>query len=115
MSLRQTKFFFKKRGFELMKAWQKQGVGLENLKLVEVEKPTPGPKQIIIKVKAVSLNFRDKSIMDGDYLPDLMSKPFTPVSDAVGVVVGIGSEVLLNGNEQRLKRTLLYLTKPPVS
>ncbi|WP_256239184.1 hypothetical protein [Bacillus sp. EB600] len=55
-----------------MKAWQKQGVGLENLKLVEVEKPTPGPKQILIKVKAVSLNFRDKSIIDGDYLPDLI-------------------------------------------
>src|SRR5690606_16219780 len=49
--------------------------------------------QILIKVKAVSLNFRDKSIMDGDYLPDLMSKPFTPVSDAVGVVESAGSEV----------------------
>lgn len=76
-----------------MKVWKKQGVGLENLKLVEVEKPVPGPKQILIEVKAVSLNFRDKSIMDGDYLPDLMNKPFTPVSDAVGVVVSAGSEV----------------------
>lgn len=77
----------------MMKAWQKQGVGLENLKLVDLEIPTPGPKQILVKVKAVSLNFRDKSIMDGDYLPDLMSKPFVPVSDAAGVVVSVGSEV----------------------
>ena len=76
-----------------MKAWKKQGVGLENLKLVEVDIPQPGPKQLLVHVKAVSLNFRDKSIMDGDYLPDLMSKPFTPVSDAAGVVVGVGSEV----------------------
>lgn len=76
-----------------MKAWQKQGIGLEHLQQVEVEKPTPGPKQIVIKVKAASLNFRDKSIIDGDYLPDLMSKPFTPVSDAVGIVESIGSEV----------------------
>lgn len=76
-----------------MKAWQKQGVGLENLKLVDVEVPKPGPKQILIRVKAVSLNFRDKSIMDGDYLPELMSKPFIPVSDAAGVVVSVGSEV----------------------
>lgn len=76
-----------------MKAWQKQGVGLENLKQVEVETPKPGPNQILIQVKAVSLNFRDKSIMDGDYLPDLMSKPFIPVSDAVGIVVSVGSEV----------------------
>ncbi len=76
-----------------MKAWQKQGVGLENLKLVDVEVPQPGPKQLLVRVKAVSLNFRDKSIMDGDYLPELMSKPFIPVSDAAGVVVGVGSEV----------------------
>lgn len=76
-----------------MKAWQKQGVGLDNLKLVELEVPKPGPKQILIRVKAVSLNFRDKSIMDGDYLPELMSKPFVPVSDAAGVVISIGSEV----------------------
>lgn len=76
-----------------MKAWQKQGVGLENLKLVDVEVPQPGPKQLLVSVKAVSLNFRDKSIMDGDYLPDLMSKPFIPVSDAAGVVVSVGSEV----------------------
>lgn len=46
-----------------------------------------------VRVKAVSLNFRDKSIMDGDYLPELMSKPFISVSDAAGVVVGVGSEV----------------------
>lgn len=76
-----------------MKAWKKKGIGLDNLNLVEVEKPVPGPKQILIKVKAVSLNFRDKSIIDGDYLPDLMSKPFTPASDAVGIIESIGSEV----------------------
>lgn len=76
-----------------MKAWRKEGIGLENLKKVEVEKPKPGAKQILIKVKSVSLNFRDKSIIDGDYLPELMDRPFIPVSDAVGEVVSIGSEV----------------------
>lgn len=76
-----------------MKAWKKKGIGLDNLNLIEVEKPVPGPKQILIKVKAVSLNFRDKSIIYGDYLPDLMTKPFTPASDAVGIIESIGSEV----------------------
>lgn len=76
-----------------MKAWQKQGIGLENLKLVEMDVPKPGPKQILMKVKAVSLNFRDKSIMDGVYLPELMDEPFVPVSDAVGEVVSAGSDV----------------------
>lgn len=76
-----------------MKAWQKQGIGLENLRMVEIPTPQPGPKQLLVKVNAVSLNFRDKSILDGDYLPDLMSKPFVPVSDAAGEVVEVGSNV----------------------
>ncbi|PTI68314.1 zinc-dependent alcohol dehydrogenase family protein [Staphylococcus succinus] len=76
-----------------MKAWRKEGIGLENLKLVETETPEPGPRQILVKVKSVSLNFRDKSIIDGDYLPDLMNKPFIPVSDAVGEIVKVGNEV----------------------
>lgn len=82
-----------RKGFEQMKAWQKQGFGLENLKWVEVETPTPGPRQLLMRVKAVSLNFRDKSIMDGMYLPELMSKPFIPVSDAAGEVVSVGADV----------------------
>ncbi|WP_232510136.1 zinc-dependent alcohol dehydrogenase family protein [Paenibacillus crassostreae] len=77
-----------------MKAWQKQGLGLENIKLVEIETPKPGAKQILMKVKAVSLNFRDKAIVDGVYIPDLMNnKTFVPVSDASGEVISVGSEV----------------------
>lgn len=76
-----------------MKAWRKEGIGLENLKLVETETPEPNTNQILIKVKSVSLNFRDKSIIDGDYLPELMNKPFIPVSDAVGEVVSVGADV----------------------
>ncbi|MBW7460274.1 alcohol dehydrogenase catalytic domain-containing protein, partial [Paenibacillus sepulcri] len=76
-----------------MKAWQKQGIGLENLKLVDIGTPKPGPKQLLVRVKAVSLNFRDKAIIDGIYLPDMMSKKFVPVSDAAGVIEEIGSEV----------------------
>ncbi|WP_454189837.1 zinc-dependent alcohol dehydrogenase family protein [Paenibacillus sp. Marseille-Q7038] len=77
-----------------MKAWQKQGLGLENIKLVELDRPKPGPNQILMKVKAVSLNFRDKAIVDGVYLPELMNdKTFVPVSDASGEVVSIGSDV----------------------
>lgn len=76
-----------------MKAWQRQGVGLENLKLIDLPTPEPGPKQLLVRVKAVSLNFRDKAIVDGVYLPELMTKPFVPVSDASGEVVKVGSEV----------------------
>ncbi|AJY75534.1 zinc-dependent alcohol dehydrogenase family protein [Paenibacillus beijingensis] len=77
-----------------MKAWQKHHFGLENLKLVDIPIPKPGPKQLLIRVKSVSLNYRDKAIVDGVYWPDLMNKPFVPVSDAAGVVVEAGPEVV---------------------
>jgi NADPH:quinone reductase-like Zn-dependent oxidoreductase len=76
-----------------MKAWQKQGTGLENLKKVELPIPTPKANEVLIKVKAVSLNYRDKAIIDGIYLPTLMNKKFTPVSDACGEIVDLGENV----------------------
>ena len=79
-----------------MQAWQKQGLGLENLKKVELPIPTPKDNEILIKVKAVSLNYRDKAIFDGIYLPELMSKHnFVPASDAAGDVVAVGNDVTL--------------------
>lgn len=76
-----------------MKAWQLHAFGLENLSLDTVEIPTPKPNEILIKVGAVSLNFRDKAIVDGIYEPEMVPKPLIPVSDAAGTVVGIGSDV----------------------
>lgn len=76
-----------------MKAWQRQGAGLENIKRVELAVPAAGADQILIKVKAVSLNYRDKAIVDGIYLPHLMDRPFVPVSDAAGEVVAVGENV----------------------
>ena len=76
-----------------MKAWLLNDFGLENLQLGEVETPTPGPGELLIKVGAVSLNFRDKAIVDGFYEPDLVPKPLIPVSDAAGTIVAVGEGV----------------------
>lgn len=90
-----------------MKAWQIQGNGLENIKQIEVAIPEPGPRQLLVKVKAVSLNYRDKAIVDGEYMPELMTEPFIPVSDASGEVVGIGSEVKKFKVGDRVTSTML--------
>jgi NADPH:quinone reductase-like Zn-dependent oxidoreductase len=76
-----------------MKAWLLNGFGLKNLQLGEVPTPTPKKGEVLIKVSAVSLNFRDKAIVDGIYEPELVPKPLIPVSDAVGVVVAVGPGV----------------------
>jgi len=77
-----------------MKAYELQhDFGLENLKLVDRPEPrNPGPGDVLIKVKAVSLNYRDLMTVDGTYNTK-QPLPLTPCSDAVGEVVEIGSEV----------------------
>lgn len=76
-----------------MKAWLLKDFGLENLELGEVPTPTPSSGELLIKVRAVSLNFRDKAIVDGIYEPHLVPKNLIPVSDAAGTVVAVGEGV----------------------
>ncbi|CAN7515924.1 zinc-dependent alcohol dehydrogenase family protein [Rhizobacter sp. LjRoot28] len=76
-----------------MKAWLLKDFGLDNLELGETPTPKPGPGELLVKVGAVSLNFRDKAIVDGIYEPHLVPKPLIPVSDAAGSVVEVGDGV----------------------
>ena len=52
----------------------------------------PGEKEVVISVKACSLNFPDTLIIQGkyQYKPEL---PFTPGSDIAGIVKSVGSKV----------------------
>ncbi len=46
-----------------------------------------------MRVRAASLNFRDKPALDGLYLGDRAPQPFTPCSDMAGEIVAVGSNV----------------------
>ncbi|MEV0544523.1 zinc-dependent alcohol dehydrogenase family protein [Nocardia salmonicida] len=54
--------------------------------------PTPGREDVLIRVHAASLNFRDQSILTGHYRGPLKSNG-VPLSDGAGEVVAIGSDV----------------------
>ena len=75
-----------------MKAWELQSFGAQNLHLVERPIPPVDSHEVLVRVAAVALNYRDKVVVDGIYLPHL-SLPFTPASDAAGVVVDAGPAV----------------------
>ncbi|MFC5474879.1 zinc-dependent alcohol dehydrogenase family protein [Paraherbaspirillum soli] len=75
-----------------MKVWELAEFGLKNLRLAEKPVPAPSAQQLLIRVKAVSLNYRDKLVVDGVYQPDL-PLPAVPVSDFVGEVVATGAGV----------------------
>lgn len=76
-----------------MKAWLLRDFGLDNLEIGEVTTPEAGPGELLVKVGAVSLNFRDKAIVDGIYKPEDVPKPLIPVSDAAGTIVAVGPGV----------------------
>ena len=78
---------------ETMKRWQLPSFGLKNLELAEAPVPTPGRHELLIRVAAVSLNYRDKLVVAGELLPNRPSMPFVPGSDMAGEVVAIGADV----------------------
>ncbi|MDM9584039.1 MULTISPECIES: NAD(P)-dependent alcohol dehydrogenase [unclassified Nostoc] len=76
-----------------MKAYEVQNVaGVNQFKRTELPQPSPGCRQVLIKVKAVSINDRDRMIAKGVY-PFALSLPLIPLSDGVGEVVALGDGV----------------------
>lgn len=63
--------------------------------LKHVQRPVPSARrgEILIRVRAVSLNYRDLAILAGVYMPTL-AMPFVPCSDACGEVVALGEDVV---------------------
>lgn len=54
--------------------------------------PTPGPHEVLVKVHAASLNFRDQAILDGAYGgPTKLNG--VPLSDGAGEVIAVGRDV----------------------
>jgi NADPH:quinone reductase-like Zn-dependent oxidoreductase len=66
--------------------------GLEHLTLDAADLPRPGPGEIVLDVKALSLNYRDLMVVNGWYNPKL-ELPAVPVSDGAGVVAAVGGGV----------------------
>lgn len=66
--------------------------GIEHLQFVERDEPRPGDGEVLIRVRAASLNYRDMMIAKGQYNPR-MRLPAVPLSDAAGEVVEVGSGV----------------------
>lgn len=76
-----------------MKAWLCENpIGVEALKWADLPTPQPGPEEVLIEIKAASLNFPDILIVQNKYQMK-PSLPFVPGSEYAGVIQSIGSEV----------------------
>ena len=66
--------------------------GLDNLKLAERPTPEPRAGEVLIRIRAASLNFRDLLVVQGKYNPR-MKLPRVPLSDGAGEIVSVGADV----------------------
>jgi NADPH:quinone reductase-like Zn-dependent oxidoreductase len=66
--------------------------GIENLKVVEADMPTPGTGQVLVKFGAASINYRDYQIVMGEFAPS-QPLPIIPCSDGAGQIVEVGNSV----------------------
>lgn len=78
----------------LLRRWQLSSLGREHLAQAETPLPTPGPNQILVKIGAASLNYRDLLVMrDGMGMGAGLPLPFVPGSDMAGTVIAAGPAV----------------------
>jgi NADPH:quinone reductase-like Zn-dependent oxidoreductase len=75
-----------------VKAFEIREFGIDNLELVEREKPVAGPGQVLVRMTAACLNYRDYMMAGGAYNPRL-KRPMVPLSDGAGVVEEVGEGV----------------------
>jgi NADPH2:quinone reductase len=78
-----------------MRAWRVHSLGdpSEVMSLDEVDQPTPGPGQVLVKVRAAALNFPDVLMAMGMY-QEKPPLPFTPGVELCGEIVETGQRVI---------------------
>jgi NADPH:quinone reductase-like Zn-dependent oxidoreductase len=77
-----------------MRVFQIQGDwGFDHLRLSTRPDPRPGPGQVLLKMHAASLNFRDLVVPNRGYGSFTGELPLIPISDGVGEVIEVGAGV----------------------
>ena len=75
-----------------MKGYLIEQFGIENLAQVELDAPEPAPNEVLVRMRAASLNFRDIMVASGTYNPR-MKLPTVPLSDGAGEITAVGETV----------------------
>ena len=72
---------------------QKGATSLDGLRPAERPDPKPGWHQVLIRVRATSLNYRDQMVVTGNYFGGPVARNLIPLSDAAGEVAAVGEGV----------------------
>lgn len=96
--------------FELRDDWS-----IDNLVMGERPKPEPGPRQVLLRMRAASLNYRDLVVPRRGYGALTGTLPLIPISDGVGIVAEAGAQVTRAKVGDRVCPTILphYISGAP--
>lgn len=99
-----------------MKVWQIPSFGIDNLELIDRPMPQPARGQVLIRVHAVSLNYRDLLVTTGKYNPKL-ALPRIPCSDGAGEIAALGEGVTRWQTGQRVAGIFMqnWIEGPPAA
>lgn len=70
-----------------------RATSLDDLALVEADAPRPGRGQVLVRMRAASLNYRDLMVATGRYGRGDVPPGLVPLSDGAGEVAEVGPEV----------------------
>jgi NADPH:quinone reductase-like Zn-dependent oxidoreductase len=77
-----------------MRVFQIEGDwGMEHLKISTRAEPKAGPGQVVVQMRASSLNYRDLVVPNRGYGSHTGVLPLIPASDGVGIVTEVGEGV----------------------
>jgi len=87
-----------------MRQWlvSKGATSLDALHLVDADIPQPGPGEVLVQVRACSINYRDQIIPLGLYMGGVVPADTVPMSDGVGEIAAIGEGVTSVGVGDRV-------------
>jgi len=76
-----------------MKIWEVKDLGLDNLSLSEKDIKPIRDNEVLVEMKAATLNYRDLIMVDGGYGLTGGKPPFIPISDGAGIVKEVGKNI----------------------
>ena len=76
----------------IMRSMQLTAFDLDHLKLTDLPAPRPGPNEVLVRMEAAALNYRDLMLVSGQLYRGVQL-PIAPVSDGAGTVLEVGEAV----------------------